>query len=193
MDCTTHLPSQGRHPAFRKSMTLLACFALIFTIMIGGTVAYLVASTQEIANQFAPTQVTCAIEETFEGGVKSNVSLQNTGGTDAYLRAFIVANWQDDNGNILAAAPVRGAHYTLELNAAAGGWFLGNDGYYYYSSPVAPGQKTDVLITSCFENTPKEGYTLCVEILGSAIQSSPSAAVTEAWKVTVDSSGLISQ
>ena len=74
------------------------------------------------------------------------------------------------------------------------GWLRGADGYWYYTIPVAPGASTGALIDEC-ELMPgaevPEGYHLAVEIISSAIQSSPAAVVQGKWHVVLDESGTI--
>ena len=73
-------------------------------------------------------------------------------------------------------------------------WFE-KDGYYYAKAPVAPKGNTPVLIEKCTEvaaNAP-DGYTLSLEILADAIQSTPTRAVEQAWGVTVDTDGLLKE
>ena len=71
------------------------------------------------------------------------------------------------------------------------GWRQGTDVYYYYADPVEKGQTTRPLIDTCTVQTAKEGYTLSVDIVASAVQSQPANAVEEAWGVTVGSDGTI--
>ena len=69
---------------------------------------------------------------------------------------------------------------------------MASDGYYYYKNPVAAGGETGVLISSCtaVQGKAPVGYGLNVEILCTAIQSTPTDFVTERWQaVTVNSVG----
>ena len=60
---------------------------------------------------------------------------------------------------------------------------------------MAAGDNTPVLIKECSAVADKipEGYGLSVEILGSAIQSTPKSVVAENWGVTVAADGTISK
>ena len=68
------------------------------------------------------------------------------------------------------------------------------DGYYYYTTPVAPNETTKPLIKTVIpvDSKTPEGYWLNVEILGDAIQSLPTTAVESSWGVTV-TNGQISK
>lgn len=180
---------QGKHTTgkrsnkFRKSFVLLASVALLVLGAIGGTVAYLVDGTEATVNTFNYGTVSCVVNETFNGSTKSDVTIQNTGNTDAYIRAQVVVTWQDASGNVYGASqPVAGTDYSIEYGS---GWKQHTDAYYYYPSAVPVGASTGVLITSCtpVAGQAPEGYTLSVEILADAVQSSPANAVTEAWGV----------
>lgn len=155
----------------KKTVALVVSIALLLCIGIGSTLAYLIAESGTVENKFTPSDVTTQVEESFDGTTKSNVSVKNTGDIDANIRAAIVVTWQDANGNVYGKTPVAGADYTMELNLE-NGWSKGEDGFYYWNDPVAPGANTGVLITFCTAaNTAPEGYSLCVEIIGSGIQA----------------------
>lgn len=171
----------------RRMAVLAISLLLMVTIAITGTLAYLSTNTDPARNTFKPSHVTCEVNETFTGSEKSNVTVRNTGDTDAYIRAAIVVNWQNAAGEIYGASPVEGTDYTITLGK---GWTKGDDGFYYYNASVAPKDSTTNLIERCspLGNAP-EGYGLNVTILASAIQSkgvnsADTAAVKDAWGVT---------
>lgn len=166
----------------QKATMLLTSLVLLFTLLIGGTVAFMIATDDSAKNVFMDSTVSCEVHENFSGNVKSNVTIKNTGDTAAYIRAAIVVTWKDaENGNVYGSVPVKDSDYEIELNL--GDWIDGKDGFYYYKYPVAPNASTEALINSCSpvsDKTP-EGYGLNVEILGSAIQSVPVSVVNEKW------------
>ena len=171
-------PRHGRRLGFGRQVLLLAAIAVIAMGVVGGTVAYLVTKTDPVVNTFTPGEVSCKIDETFDGTTKSNVYVTNTGNTNAYIRAAIIVTWKDAAGNIAATVPAKGTDYTLELNETD---WVEHDGYYYYKGSVAPNAQTEKLIKTCTDLRSNGDYTLCVEILADAIQSSPDSAVTQAW------------
>ena len=173
----------------RVAVLLIAI--LVIGAAVGSTVAYLIADSGSVRNQFTPSKVACQVDETFDGSVKENVSIKNTGDTSAYIRACIVATWKDAEGNVYGGGtPTAGTDYTISY--AGSGWTQKGD-YWYYTSPVAPLANTSTLITSCApvaEKTP-DGYALSVEIMAEAIQSQPATAVTQSWGVAVGQDGTI--
>lgn len=176
-------PVRRRRRRTQKPTLLLVALVALLGAVVGSTVAYLVADSGPIINTFTPTKITTDIDEDFKGEVKNNVKVTNTGDVDAYIRAAVVVTWQDDSGNVYPATPAEGTDYTVTWTVD--GWVKHTDGYYYYTTAVAPGGSTGVLLTDCKpveEKTP-EDYHLVVEILASAIQSKPESAVTEAWGI----------
>ena len=189
-------PQHGRRLRWGKQFILLAAIAVLALGIVGGTSAYLLTNTGNVVNTFTPSRVTCAvIEDPFTQNVsteKTNVKIQNTGDTEAYIRAAIIVTWQDSIGNVSATLPVAGEteDYTIYINSAD--WVLKSDGFYYYKNPVAPNVSTANLINSCTVNKANDQYTLCVEILADAIQSTPTSAVKQAWpNVTVADNGTL--
>lgn len=164
---------------WNRTFVVLASVLVLAIGLVGTTLAWIFTSTEEINNIFNPAKVTTSVEESFNGQVKNDVKVKNTGNIDAYLRAMVVVNWQDGNGNVKAA---KSGDYNITWKLE--GW-VEKDGYYYYTSPVAPGGLTNVLFTACepVEGKAPEGYKLCVEILADGIQSEPASAVEEAWGV----------
>ena len=175
----------------RKWLGTLVALALVLCIAGGATLEFLTVTTPSLTNVFQYGHVTCKVDETFQDNVKTDVSIRNTGDTEAYIRVKLVFTWKDKDGNV-SAQPVKTGDYTLDLKED--GWFE-KDGYYYAKAPVAPKENTPVLIEKCTEvaaNAP-DGYTLSLEILADAIQSTPTRAVEQAWDVTVDTDGLLKE
>lgn len=183
-------PRRRRHNR-KKASLLLTSLILLLTMLIGGTAAFLVASTGSVENAFTPTSVSSQVTESFNGSVKNNVAVKNTGTTSAYLRAMVIVNWKDgQGGNIAPTAPVKDVDYHIEWDTT--GWIY-MDGSYIYTRPVGPGESTPVLFTNCYpiEGKAPAGYDLNVEIICSAIQSTPADAV-KSWGVNVAADGTLS-
>ena len=197
---------QGKHykksrRRSRKSAALLVSLLLLLTVTVGGTIAFLMDSDGPLHNMFNPSQVTTNVVETLEGMTKKDVKIQNTGDTDAWIRAAVVITWQDKDGNVYGQKPVAGTdkdytiYYEVSQEIKADCWVEGKDGFYYWTSPVAAKNgETGVLIDSCTTDksitvgTGEEAvtYYLTVEIIGSGIQSKPDNVFNTEWA----SSGL---
>ena len=174
---------------------------LVGVILLAGTVGTLawLSVTGVLVNQFGIGSVTPSVQETLSGNVKSNVKAENTGTAPAYIRAAVDIYWQDaTSGARLWEEPQAGTDYEIAWSVAdasgansASSWVKASDGFYYWTSPVAPNKETDVLIASVTEFKATEGRNLVVDVSTQAVQSVPDDAVREAWNCTVQDSVLI--
>ena len=175
------------------AIKLVICLILLLMISVGGTIAFVVTHTSEIRNTFTESVVKCEVDETFKDNVKSNVSIKNTGDTTAYIRAFVNVTWMNESKQVVASvSPKEKTDY--EINYSTSGWLKGSDGYYYYSLPVQPNNNTAVLIDSCrlLETaSAPDGYYLSVEIVCSAIQSTPVSVVRDIWHVQLSGDEIV--
>lgn len=181
---------RSRRLRWKTQFVILAAVIVLILGVVGGTTAYLVAGGGSAANTFQYDTVKSEIIETMNNNVKSDVMVRNAGSTSAFIRAAIVVTWQDAAGDVAPEVPVSGTDYRISYGSD---WVIdSDDGYYYYPSAVASSAQTTNLMDSCIPLTAgPDGYTLHVEILADAIQSSPVTAVEEAWGVTVDNDGKI--
>ena len=159
-----------------KRKMLLLSLVVVLLIGVGTTVAYILDQPENVVNTFEPSEVTCVINEGFDGVVKNNVTVTNTSDIDAYIRAEVIVNWQNSEGEVYGKQLIEGTDYTIKYNLADGWVYNENDGFYYYTkvvSPTAPDNVTTVLIEECapVEGTAPDGYFLSVEILASAVQA----------------------
>ena len=162
-----------------------------------GTFAWL-SVTGVLVNEFGFGSVAPSVDEKLDGNVKSNVMITNNGSASAYLRVAVDIYWQDQNGARLWDEPVAGTDYVIAWGSVskasasntASSWVVASDGYYYWTSPVAPLGKTGVLIKSVSEKK-TDGKNLVVDISTQAIQSTPDSAVKEAWGCTVEDGVLV--
>ena len=96
----------------------------------------------------------------------------------AYIRAAIVVNWQDAEGNLWAIPPQQGSDYIISAELCQ---LLGD--YYYFKGECAPGASFPIQVAQAGTAKPPAGYTLHVKILAEGIQSTPADAVKDAWGV----------
>ena len=169
----------------KKSLTALIALILIVCLAVGGTVAFIVTQTQAVKNTFTPSDVTVDIQEEFNGSIKKNVNVKNTGDTDAYIRVKLVTYMADSEGNPIAE------NASIPYFVPGSDWFhCESDDTYYYRKPVAPNGTTSDLIGS-------EGITLIngqvVEVLAEGIQSVPVNAVEEAWPAVKVVDGVLQE
>lgn len=161
----------------KKSFLLLIAIAALLIMTVGGTVAYLVTSAGPVENKFEPVEVTTEIVEGFDGKVKQNVAIKNTGDIPVYVRAKVVANWCDKNGNIVAP-------WTDDISYNTTDWTEGSDGYWYHKGAVAAGSWTENLFGSYSyksSDIPVGADRLEMTIVHQSVQAKPDDAVTELW------------
>lgn len=180
-----------RKPFFKSRILAMAlCVALVSFLTPVGTFAWLFNTSGSVTNDFEPGRITTVVEETLEGGAKTNVKIQNTGNIPAYIRVALIPAWVDAEGNILAqeaslddCAVTWGSVGTLATDE----WFIGSDGFYYCKTAIYPNQSTPVLIQSCTVDMTgqAEGVQFELQIVSSAIQSLPTTTVESVWPVAV--------
>ena len=177
---------------------------LVGVILLAGTAGTLawLSVTGVLVNQFGIGSVTPSVQETLNGNVKSNVKAENTGTAPAYIRAAVDIYWQDGNGARLwdepKEEPKGEADYEIAWSVAdasgansAYNWVKASDGFYYWTSPVAPGAETGVLINRVTELKATEGRNLVVDISTQAVQATPDEAVHDAWGCSVENDVLV--
>ena len=177
-----------------KLLHILIISCCITFSLIGGINAYLSWSGANNNTFTGETSVNPSINETFNGITKEKVSISvGETGYSVYVRAMLVINWQNGTA-VLAKAPIKDTDYSLTLNLTDDGWFLGDDGFYYYNQPVNSGGKTEILISECtvLKEAPQSGYTLNVEVITQTIQAAGSTdadntpLVEKVWDVMVN-------
>lgn len=175
---------KGRGPVARvyRTAVLLIAVLLLITTAVGSTAAFLVTKTEPVVEDFAYAQVSCQVTDA--------LAVQNTGTAQAYIRASYAVNWRLDGEESIAAAVPEGYSCDPVENPQ---WEKGEDGYFYYPYPVAPGDETPSLLTCSVSRPEDPEYTLSVEVVAEAIQSTPAEAAEEAWGVTVSDGVLAVQ
>lgn len=186
-----HNEKSGRHGIrMNRTAVLLIAIILLISTAVGSTVAFLATKTEPVENSFEYANVSCEVMQDRDTDGSSIVKVKNTGTISAYIRAAVVANWMDVDGNIAASVP---EGYSYDLTCSSGSWVQGTDGFFYYLLPVAPGALMEGNLLTCTVACPENPeYTLSVEVLAEAIQSTPASAVKEAWNVEVDGDGKLS-
>lgn len=193
---------KGKHtrkiPRHKRLSALAVSLALLLTMGIGATLAWLSDTTPGLVNEFTPVSDPPEVTESFEGTLKKDVQVINKGNIPAYIRAAIVATWQKvdaeghTTGELAPDAPVLGTDYTLTL--ADSGWQQ-QGGYHYCLTSVEPSEMTPELIESATQLREKDGYKLVIEILAQTIQSDGTdkwgnKPIELAWNVDIEGGAL---
>ena len=160
----------------KKAVAFLVLTVALSVAIVGTTLAYIITQTDILQNIFEPAKVDIEI--------KGN-DIENKSDVDVYIRAAVVVNWVDGDGVILSTSPVAGVDYDIVFNedtALTSGWVQGSDTFWYYvDTPLEAGKTANALINSITQKTTKDGYTLTVQVISSAIQAEPAEAVRGAW------------
>lgn len=173
-------PHKGRG---RLAMMVLS-IVLLLGVAIGGTIAWLSTKTTSVTNTFTPAKVTCDVTENFDEntGVKTNVNVTNTGNIAVYIRVKLVTYRTNDAGQHI------GGTATLPEFTPGENWVKHGE-YYYYTLPVAPGEKPaanlakKMTLTTSYEDA--DGGKQALDVMAEAIQSEPEKAVADAWGVKI--------
>lgn len=173
-------PHKGRG---RLAMMVLSV-VLLLALAVGGTLAWLSTKTTPVTNTFTPAEVTCEVEEKFDKttGVKNDVNVKNAGNIAVYIRVKLVTYRTNDAGQHIGGTAVLP---TFKLGAD---WVKHGE-YYYYTLPVAPGEKpaANLADSMTLEKSYKDadGGKQALDVMAEAIQSAPEKAVGEAWGVQI--------
>ena len=179
---------KAAHSGAKRSLVLVVSVLVLLLAVAGGTLAWLTANTGPVVNTFDPAQVSCKVTEHFDGTTKSNVNVENTSDIPAYIRVKLVTYRVNDAGQHIggtASLPT----FTLGAN------WVSYDGYYYYTLPVAPGERPKTNLTDSMtlvgSYPDTDGGKQVIEVMAEAIQSVPTTTVTSVWPVTVDANGAL--
>lgn len=187
---------RGKHEARRSGKTarkgrltaMIVSVVLILALAIGGTIAWMSTKTDSVVNTFNPSRVTCEVKEGFDGKVKTDVNVQNTGDIPAFIRVKLVSYRTNDAGDHIggvAEAPTVNFGY----------YWTYFDGYYYYTKPVAPGATPAANLAEAIElvkdYADADGGHQSIDVIAEAIQAGPEAAVKAAWGAgfSIDTNG----
>lgn len=171
----------------RKISLILCLLALLLLSTVEQTFCYLSHRTGETDNPFTAGEVTVTVTESFNGAVKSNVKITNTGTASAFVRVRAVPGWYNADGT-MAAVPVAG---TYSCSVGSGWDHIGS--YYYYTSPVDSGESTSTLFSAVSPNSnlgsEYDGLLFHFDVLADSVQaegtddSTHESIVYEAWGV----------
>lgn len=161
---------------FGKATALIISLILALVVAVGGSLAYIVTSTDALVNLFSPAYVACSVTDTVTDNTKTDVVITNTGTASAYIRVAIVANWYVGN-EIVAPGDIS----SISASTFGDNWVEGSDGFFYYKLPVAAKNIAPNEFEYTAETAPILGANLKMTILAQAIQATPKTAVSEAW------------
>ena len=161
-----------------RATAMLLATVMLFALAVGGTIAWLIDKDSPLVNTFDPSKVTCEVQEKFDGKVKSDVNVKNTGDIYAFIRVKLVTYRTNDAGQHI------GGTASLPSFDLGANWVKYGD-YYYYTLPVAPGERPKTNLTGSMtlvgSYLDTDGGKQAVDVMAEAIQSVPEDSVKAAW------------
>ena len=174
--------NRRRRLAWRREFVLLCSIVALVLGMVGGSLAYLLDSTDDVANTFIVPEIDVTIPEDFEDGdtVKKDVKVKNLCEFDVFARATWVAYWEHEKTReVYSRVPDVAVKYNRT------DWYEGDNGYWYCNKILAADEESPVFIETAQlaenETAPGEDYHLVIDVIGEVVQSKPTTAAQEVW------------
>ena len=149
-------------------------------------------------------------DEISSAGVKQNVEITNNGNVDCFIRAAIIGNWADPDGNAVFGYTdfTDGSYEEIEpwsvdtaindneftnLALSDRNWERGTDGYFYYKVAVPSGGQTTALFDTYTPSATPPEYKVAgkpvavhfvMEIAVQAIEAKSGQTYSAAWAAT---------
>lgn len=173
--------SHGKYESRKKPVPVLVWILIVLALVgmsFGGAVAYLSASTPQVENDF--TVASAPNPQVYNNNNGEYYVDIGDPGYAVYVRAAVVVNWKNKEGNVLAVAPT-------EFSITPGDNWFEHGGFYYYNEAVNNETVANPIFTSISANTSKTGYTLTVDVAVQTIQALGTTdednvdAVKDAW------------
>lgn len=126
------------------------------------------------------SEVGIDLSDKVDGNVKSNVIIKSYGSESSYIRAAIIANWYDSEGNVVAPWDETQGTFT---GRPGSGWTKNADGYYYYGSAVTKATNINSIFTTYTKPStpPVAGAHLEMTIMVQAVPSSAGGNCKQAF------------
>ncbi len=126
----------------KRMIQVLLSVLLVALIVVGGTVAYLVASDRPVENSFAFIDVDTDIDEP-DGGDPANKkpTVTNNGDSTVFVRAKVIVASAPGVSDPVSESDMT-INYNKEVDSDNGKWEKSGDGWYYYSRSLKKGDKT---------------------------------------------------
>ena len=192
-----HTGKYSRKPRISRRSILLTVSVLVLCLaMVGGTVAWITTSTAPVQNVFSLPNADITIEEEFDGQVKRNVRIKNTGDVPVFVRVKVLYTYKDQNGNVLPCN--ESDVYKDRGSTQRDAWKEDQHNTFYYRATLQPGEVTGALYETIqlMEGvTPPEGYTLDVHVIAQCVQAEGTKlvdgqevpmAIAEGWPIRIN-------
>ena len=126
----------------KRMIQVLLSVLLVALIVVGGTVAYLVASDRPVKNSFAFIDVDTDIEEPDENDPEKKApTVTNNGDSTVFVRAKVIVTPAPGCTEPVSESDIA-INYNEDTDGDGGKWEKKNDGWYYYSRALETDEST---------------------------------------------------
>lgn len=126
----------------KRMIQVLLSVLLVALIVVGGTVAYLVASDRPVENSFAFIDVDTDIDEPDDGDpINKEPIVTNSGDSTVFVRAKVIVASAPGESNPVSESDMT-INYNSDEDKDKGKWEKKEGGWYYYSRPLETGEST---------------------------------------------------
>ncbi len=160
----------------KKLIAAIICAALLIAIAVVVVYAIVTMNAEGSSdNEFTAGKIDCAVNS--DG---TYYRIQNTGNTDAYIRATVLVNWRKDDKYLPKTT-------TLGFTSEDGWENNADTGIYYYNNAVAAGEYTSKLVVDiqaikdANSTAPDADATLEIRVFAEAIQVIEGKSYSETW------------
>lgn len=126
----------------KRMIQVLLSVLLVALIVVGGTVAYLVASDRPVENSFAFIDVDTDIDEPDDGDpANKKPTVTNNGDSTVFVRAKVIVASAPGESNPVSESDMT-INYNSDEDKDKGKWEKKEGGWYYYSRALNTGEST---------------------------------------------------
>ena len=126
----------------KRMIQVLLSVLLVALIVVGGTVAYLVASDRPVENSFAFIDVDTDIDEPDVGDpINKEPIVTNSGDSTVFVRAKVIVASAPGESNPVSESDMT-INYNSDEDKDKGKWEKKEGGWYYYSRALNTGEST---------------------------------------------------
>ncbi len=187
---------------FNKKIFLTIFGFILLISLVSPCIALMIKKT-EVTETFQKGIVSCAVHESLDkakisqtdtqiyGNEVNEITIENTGNIDAYIRVKLISYWENSDGKITSEPSE-----IPNLNSDTQNWIKGSENTYYFKSVLKPGQNTPSLCEAfTLKNKKSENDTniyQVVQVIPEAIQSELQSEISKVWNVNFSNNNISS-
>lgn len=182
-----------------KTRLLVSVLALVCILAVGGTMAYLFATSDPVTNNFSAAQLDTGINDTVTEAGKT-VSITNKGDSPAWVRARLLVSGIDPKNveivNTAPSDPVDGKLYLVMPNTSKDEWDItpgetaysalmgaNGEGWIYYTTQLASDASTEELLEGVVFGAEVDPNTITITVTHESVLALGDAAGDKPWEI----------